>query len=226
MPWALDRPTEDQLLRWIEVSLAQGAHRLGSGYQAQTLLFDDGASRLVIKAPTGRGLHRWLSRWMLRREARVYRQLDGFPGAPRFHGFLRDRYLVLEYIVGEPARYAEIDDRETFFAELLAHIKDLHARGVAHSDLQKKDNLWLVGGRHPCLLDFGAAVVRKPGFAPFNHVHFRFAEQLDFNQWVKLKYRGRLEAMSAQDRVFYRRTAPEKIARMLKYPFRRIRDKR
>jgi predicted Ser/Thr protein kinase len=153
---------------------------------------------------------------MLRHEARVYEQLSGFPAAPRCHGLLRNRYLVLEYIEGAPARYAGIADRETFFAELLEHIKTLHARGIAHSDLQKKDNLLLVDGQHPCLLDFGAAVVRKSGFAPFNHAHFRFAARLDFNQWAKLKYQGRFERMSAEDRVYYRRTFIEKLARTLK----------
>jgi predicted Ser/Thr protein kinase len=225
MPWALDRPAEDQLLHWIEASLADGTHRLGAGYQAQTLLYDDGARRLVIKAPAGRGLRRLLSRWMLRREARAYERLAGFAAAPRCHGLLRGQYLVLDYIAGEPARYAEIADREAFFAELLARLQELHARGVAHGDLQKKDNLWLVDGRHPLLLDFGAAIVRRSGFAPANHRLFRFVVQLDFNQWAKLKTRGRPDRLSAGERRFYRRTLPEKIASALKYPFRRIKVK-
>ena len=161
---------------------------------------------------------------MLRHEARVYAQLTDFPAAPRCHGLLRNRYLVLEYIEGAPARYTAIADREVFFAELLGHIKALHAHGVAHSDLQKKDNLLLVSGQHPCLLDFGASVIRKRGFAPFNHVHFRFAARLDFNQWAKLKYQGRFEHMSAADREYYRRTLIEKLARTLKRLWRALRS--
>jgi len=225
MAWALDRPTEDQLLRWIEASLADGSHRLGAGYQAQALLYQDGTQRLVIKVPAGRGLYRWLSRWMLRREARAYARLAGFAGAPRCFGLLGGQYLVLEYIAGEPARYADIADREAFFAELLGRLEAMHARGVAHGDLQKKDNLWLIGGRHPMLLDFGAAIVRRPGFAPLNRWLFRFAVQLDFNQWAKLKTRGRPDRLTGDERRYYRRTLPEKIASLLKYPFRRIRVK-
>jgi hypothetical protein len=223
MPRALTRPQPDELLRWIETSLAAGTHRLAGGYQAQTLLYQDGGVRLVIKAPVGRGFRKWLSTFMLRHEAYVYAQLGDFPAAPRCHGFLAGRYLVLDYIEGEPARYAGMHDREAFFAELLRHLKDLHARGIAHSDLQKKDNLWLVQGKFPCLLDFGAAVVRKNGFAPLNHFHYRFAARLDFNQWAKLKYQGRLEAMTPADRAYYRRTALEKIARFLKRFYRRVR---
>lgn len=219
----LDGLSEDTLARWTEDSLATGTHCLARGYQGQTLLYRDNDRRLVIKAPAGRGIRKWIATLMLRHEARVYEQLTGFPAAPRCYGLLRDRYLVLEYIEGAPARHAGIADREAFFAELLAHIKTLHARGVAHSDLQKKDNLLLVDGQHPCLLDFGAAVIRKSGFAPFNHFHYRFAERLDFNQWVKFKYQGQLENMSAADRQYYRRTRLEKLARSLKRFWRMLR---
>ncbi|HJX18490.1 MAG TPA: hypothetical protein VJ437_09870 [Acidiferrobacterales bacterium] len=215
--------SEDTLARWIENSLATGKHRLAHGYQGQTLLYRDNDRRLVIKAASGRGIRKWISTLMLRHEARVYEQLTDFPAAPRCYGLLHNRYLVLEYIDGAPARYTEIVDREAFFAELLEHIKALHARGVAHSDLQKKDNLLLVDGRHPCLLDFGAAVIRKSGVAPFNRFHYRFAERLDFNQWAKLKYQGRLEDMSTADRGYYRRSRLEKLARSMKRLWRTLR---
>jgi predicted Ser/Thr protein kinase len=219
----LDGLSEDTLARWIEDSLATGAHRLARGYQGQTLLYRDDSRRLVIKAPAGRGLRKWISALMLRHEARVYERLTDFPAAPRCYGLLHNRYLVLEFIDGVPARDAEIPDRDSFFAELLMHIQALHARGIAHSDLQKKDNLMLVDGRHPCLLDFGAAVIRRSGSAPFNRIHYRFAERLDFNQWAKLKYRGRLEQMNETDRSFYRRTRLEKLARRLKSLWRYLR---
>ncbi len=220
----LDGLADVSLTRWIEASLASGQHQLARGYQGQTLLYQDDRHRLVIKAPSGRGLRAWVSRLMLRHEARVYGLLDGVPGVPRCHGLLAQRYLVLEYIAGQPARTAAIADREAFFAELLSTLQSLHARGVAHSDLQKKDNLLLVDGRHPCLIDFGAAVIRKAGFAPFNRFHYRLAERLDFNQWAKLKCRGRFEQLSASDRRYYRRTSIEKFARAFKPAFRLLRN--
>jgi len=216
MSWELASPSEDTLVRWIEDSLAAGTNFLARGVQGQTLLYQDSLRRLVIKTPSGRGPLRWFSALMLRREARVYDRLKDFPAVPRCHGLLRNRYLVLDYIDGESIRHAEISDRDVFFAELLERIKALHARGIAHSDLQKKENLLVVGGRSPCLLDFGAAVIFKPGFAPFNHLHYRFAERLDFNQWAKLKYLGRFENMNEVDRPYYRRSRLEKLARFLK----------
>lgn len=212
-----DAPSKEALVRWIEDSLATGAHRLGAGYQAQTLLYTDASGpRYVIKVPSGRGPRRWLSMLMLRHEARVYVRVEGLAGLPRCYGLLSNRYLVLQYVAGESARSADFVDRELFFAELLICIQALHARGIAHSDLQKKDNLLVVAGRHPVLLDLGTAVIRKNGFAPLNAWHYHFARQLDLNQYIKLKYRKRYENMSASDRVLYRRTLPERLARAVK----------
>jgi len=208
--------SEASLVRWIENRLVDGTHVLATGYQGQVLLFEQEDRRLVVKVPAGRGLRRWLSLLMLRHEARVYERLRDFPGVPRCHGLLNKRYLVLDHVQGEVARYAELADREAFFAELLQRILQLHALGIAHSDLQKRDNLFVTPDGHPCLLDFGAAVIRKRGMAPFNHLHFRVAARLDLNQWVKLKYRGQPELASPTDRRFYRRTAIERVARGLK----------
>lgn len=223
MPWALTRPSAEELLRWIEARLADGRARLGAGAQAQALLYRQDGVSLVIKAPDGAGPRKWLSRWMLRHEAGVYERIRDLPGAPRCHGLLNGRYLVLEYVDGELARYAQIPDRDRFFTELRTHLEAMHGRGVAHSDLQKKDNLLVTRDGRPCLLDYGVAVIRKPGFAPFNHFHFRFAARLDLNQWVKLKYRGRPEQASAADSRLYRRTWIERQARALKAVSRRLR---
>jgi len=223
MSWELANPSEDALVRWIEASLTSGSHRLARGYQGQTLLYAHDPVRLVIKAPAGRGLVKWFSQLMLRHEARVYQHLKDFPGVPRCYGLLRGRYLVLEFVAGASMRHAVIGDREAFFAELLDHLKKLHARGIAHSDLQKKENLLVTDDGRPCLLDFGAAVIRRPGFAPFNHLRYRFAARLDFNQWAKLKYRGRFADMTDGDRGYYRRTGLERFARSLKRVYRKTR---
>jgi len=224
MVWSLARPTEIELRHWIESSITAGTHRLGAGYQSHTYLYDAGSTRLVVKTPGGRWPYRWFSGWLIRREARAYEHLKGLPNVPVCHGLIDNRYLIVEFVPGEPARYAEIPDRDRFFSELLQSIQAMHARGVAHGDLQKKDNLWISGGR-PVLFDFGASVVRRNRFAFLNQWLFNLAAQLDLNQWAKLKTRGRPDRLPENERGLYRRTMPEKIASVLKYPFRRIRVK-
>ncbi len=224
MPWAATAIGEDALVRWIERSIIDARHILAQGYQGQVYLYQDGHERYVIKAASGRGVLRWLRTHMLRQEFRVYNRLQGYSGSPRCYGLLRGRYLVLEYVDGLPLRHAPIEDRAVFYQSLFDRIRELHARGVAHSDLKRKDNLLVVAGRRPCLIDFGAAIVRKPGFAPLNHFLFRTAVRFDFNAWIKLKYNNRLEEISPADSVYYQRTWVEKTARRTKRVYKRIKS--
>lgn len=221
MSWTLDDLTESELVGWIERNASKlAAH--AQGYQGQVYLYESEGRRLIVKVAAGDAPMRWVREAMLRHEARVYQHLAGFRGAPRCHGLLRDRYLVLEYVDGTPLREAHIEDRAAFFDVLLAQIKELHRRGVAHADLKRQDNLMVVGEHTPCLIDFGAAIIRKPGFAPLNHYLYELACKFDFNAWAKLKYDGRFDEMSQSDRIYYNRTGVEKFARAVKRGYLQI----
>ncbi|HEX7043936.1 MAG TPA: hypothetical protein VF203_04915 [Burkholderiales bacterium] len=216
MTSSLDPATERALIEWIEQRMQSGAAAHARGYQGAVYLYEAGPRRLIVKVAWGRGLRGWARRWMLRREHAVYVRLAGFAGSPRCHGLLCGRYLVLDYVAAEPLRRVRPADPATYYDTLLAHIQELHRRGVAHADLKRRDNLLVVDGRFPCLIDFGAAVVRKPGFAPLNHWLYRLAQRFDYNAWAKLKYDGRFEDMTPEDRRYYRRTATERLARAIK----------
>ncbi|MFZ0612847.1 MAG: RIO1 family regulatory kinase/ATPase [Desulfobacterales bacterium] len=207
---------EDDLLDWVTASLRHGQNVLGRGYQCHTLLYRDSGRSLVVKAPLGRGLAVSVRRRMLKNEYAVYGRLAGLPGIPRCHGFLENRFLVLEFIDGVPIQGAHLHDREHFFGTLLQYIETMHRAGVAHGDLKKKDNILVVGGRHPVLLDFGVAVIRKPTRRPVNRYLFRLFADFDFNAYIKLKYGKRTDLLSADDRRFYRRTVVEKSSGWIK----------
>ena len=119
---------------------------------------------------------------------------------------------MLEFIDGIPIRNAQITDRDLFFNALLKLIKELHKAGVAHTDLKKKDNLLVVKGHTPYVIDFGVAVIRKQGFAPLNHYLYNLSRKFDFNAWVKLKYNGRYENIVDEDREYFNRTVIEKVS--------------
>jgi predicted Ser/Thr protein kinase len=214
--WPAQAPSPEALCRFVAEAARQRRHLLGRGYQAAIYLWGSGDFRLVIKAATGWWPLRLVRQWMLHREYRAYRLLEGVAGVPRCYGLLAGRYLVLEFVPGQPRHEAAIADRPAFFAELFATIQEMHRRGVAHGDIQKRDNLLVVEGRHPCILDFGAAVVRKEGFAPLNHWLFRFLSRLDCNTWVKLKSGGRVAEASEADLAYYHRTWLERAARAVK----------
>jgi predicted Ser/Thr protein kinase len=212
----LENITESELLQWIKESVRDGENILSRGYQGYVYLFEGKGHQLIIKVPMGWGLGRLIRLMMLRNEYRVYSRLSGMQGIPRCHGLLNGRYLVLEYIDGAPLRRAQITDRTVFFEALLRAIKELHNAGIAHTDLKKKDNLLVVEGRIPYMIDFGVAIIRKPGFAPLNHYLYNLASKFDFNAWVKLKYDGKYKNVTEEDRPYYNRTLVETVSRWLK----------
>ena len=214
--------SEDVLLEWITASLRERRNVLGRGYQCLTLLYRDAERSLVVKAPLGRGLTAYVRRRMLQNEFAVYGRLSGLPGIPVCHGFLNDRFLVLEFIDGVPIQDAGFTDRDFFFGTLLRQIRSMHRAGVAHGDLKKRDNILVVDGRQPVLLDFGVAVIRKSGLVPANRYLFSLFKKFDYNAYVKLKYRKRIDRISAEDRPFYHRTVVEKSAGWIKRRYLKI----
>ena len=118
-----------------------------------------------------------------------------------------------------------IIDRESFLGEMLNIIKAVHSRGVAHGDLKRKDNVLVTRDSKPCLIDFGVSVVRKQGFHPLNYFWHRFCHQHDFNAWLKHKYGRNLANMSPEDASLYRPLWVERLARMIKPFWRRLKNR-
>lgn len=204
------------LKSWIESSLASRQNMLSSGYQGQALIYRDGDKQYVIKVPHGRGLIRRLHVYMLRHEYAVYRQLRDFSAIPKCHGLVDNQYLVLDYVESTTIRDMRPTDEAYFFAKLFKSIEHMHQLGVAHMDLKKRDNLLVVNGREPCLIDFGAAVICKKGFHPFNHFRYKLAVRFDYNAWIKLKYQNRFHEISAEDLPYYKKTLTEVVTRKIK----------
>ncbi len=212
----LGEVSEQELLEWIRGSIATGANVFGRGYQGHAYLYQAGDRRLAIKTAPGWGPMRLIRRAMLRNEYRVYSRLAGWTGVPRCYGLLQGRYLVLEYVEGVPLREARILDREDFFGRLLELIRSLHEAGIAHGDLKKKDNILVINGRVPCIVDFGVAIVRKEGMAPLNGYLYHLARRFDLNAWVRHKLGRRTRQLMAEPNEFYEFTYVEKVSRWLK----------
>jgi serine/threonine protein kinase len=217
MPGSLDIQT---LLPWIEQSLASNSNLLAQGYQGQTLLYSDGKQKIVIKTPHGKGLIRRFHIHMLRHEHAAYERLHGVTGIPECYGMVADTYLALEYIDAHTMRQQRPENDSKFYDKLFDVVKQMHERKISHFDLKKKDNLLVDDDEQPYLIDFGAAIIYKPGFHPFNHYLFRLGIRFDYNGWIKHKYMGRLNQISEKDRPFFNRTFPERLASVLKQRYR------
>lgn len=208
---------ENELAQWIETSLIENKNFLSKGLQGQTLLYKKSQHNLVIKVPHGKALMCWLNRRTLQHEYQIYQKLANFSAVPRCFGMVNGRYLVIEYISGKAIRHQRPENEQAYFEKLLADIKQLHAHNVAHMDLKKRDNLMVTDNDQPCIIDFGAAVIYKKGFHPFNHFWYSLARQFDYNAWFIHKYRDKPEdSIVEEDLAYFRRTLIEKLSRKLK----------
>ena len=105
-----------------------------------------------------------IGRWMIAREAKAYRALEGHPAVPRFYGCVDALALALEYRPGRRMSrrsYAALPAE--FLGELEKAIREMHARGVAHLDLRHRTNVLADSAGHPVLIDFGSAICLRPG---------------------------------------------------------------
>jgi len=172
--------------------------------------------KVLIKAVMATGATAHICRWMLRREHRAYQALAGLRGIPHCYGFFQGRFLVLDYVESHTMRHAAIVNRATFFDELKSIIESMHERNVCHGDLKRKENILVIDGERPCMIDFGVASIRKRGLHPINHLWHSYALQHDFNAWIKHKYAGQMQYISPQDARYYRPMRIEMIARWSK----------
>lgn len=201
---------------------------LSRGYQGAVYVQGTGADTRVVKRPMGGPFARRLREAMLRREYAAYQRIAGIRGIPRCFGLQDDGSLMLEYLPGEAYRenVPALKERERFFQLFQRQILALHAAGVAHADLKRRGNLLISPDGDPILLDFGSAVLRKSGGGFWNRFLFRQACRMDFNAWIKLKYRRQFDLVSLDDQVYYRPTAVEGIARVVRRTWRKVTARR
>lgn len=190
---------QPEFLEWIERSLERRENILAVSNQGTLLEFSGDGHHLVVKTAMGRGLVRALRQRTLEREFRAYQLMEGLSGVPACHGMLDGRFLVIEYIEAVPYREAEWSDRDRWFAEFLEVLRSFHERGVSHGDLKSKSNILVTSDEKPCVIDFGTAFRRKPGFHPVNNRLFEHGRRLDINAWAKHKYHGRYENITGPD---------------------------
>lgn len=140
-------------------------------------LVSDCYGRWIRRVACGGALpmSRAIARALLRREARALQALDGMAGVPQLVERARfvalaspdgvvphpDDVLVRSYVDGTPLhRCTELPC--DFFERLAELVRQLHARGVAHNDLHKEQNIVVGQGGAPHLIDFQLASVHSP----------------------------------------------------------------
>ncbi len=138
----------------------------GSWNSPDVLLVETDQGRAVVKdfAPRSSPVRWTLGRWLIRREARVYRALEGHPAVPRLLGRLDDLALVVEHRGG--ARFSRRRPwtfSPEFGRQLREAVEGLHERGVVHVDLRHRSNVRAGPDGRPVLIDFDSAIHFREG---------------------------------------------------------------
>jgi hypothetical protein len=144
-------------------------HRARSLTQATIWSLEWNGQRIAVK-DFGKS-RSWLARrvigpWTIRKEARIHRLLerDGetFAGAPRMFGVIEGPALLMERMpVKRLPKMKTGTVPAEFFDALDRLLAEMHARGVAHGDLRRK-NIVLDEHGAPRLIDFTTAVACPP----------------------------------------------------------------
>lgn len=179
------------------------------------------SGELVVKSPHPNPLLARLGRHAIRREARVYDRLQGIEGVPRSFGLARSEHLVLEHVEGPTLKQAQDDlvDRDRFFAQLLETIQAMHAAGVAHGDLKRKDNTLVGPNESPRIIDFGIACLLEQPPRGLNRKRFELMRQMDLNAWIKLRYGSRPGALPPEHAALHQPLPIERWARRARAPW-------
>lgn len=175
----------------------------------------------VFTVPT-----RWIGRFLARREAHMYEQLDGTAGIPRWIGRVSDTGILHEFVPGHPlGRDERVSD--TFFTELLDLVALIHARDMAYVDLNKRQNIIVGDDGRPYLIDFQISLhlpaVGWKKLPPVRWLLGRF-QSADWYHCLKHKRRVRPDLLTDAERSEVEQLSPWiKLHRFIARPLTQLR---
>jgi len=138
----------------------------GGSRNPDVLLVEAGPALVVVKdfAPRSALVRATLGPLINRREIRALRALESHPEVPGYLGSIDDLAFAVAYRPGRRmSRKLQGSVPDTFIPHLERAIRRMHALGVAHLDLRHRTNVLVDAGGEPVLIDFGSAMVFRPG---------------------------------------------------------------
>lgn len=175
---------------------------------------------------------RWLGRGLRNREANFFKRLDGVPGVPRLWGVVGESALVREYVPGvnlrEFIQHATPD--ADFFPMLRRTLEAVHARGVAHNDLSKPENVLVTEDGAPVLIDFQIALRTVaqgwPLLGRLSRSVLAYFQRVDLYHLAKQHRRRRPQDFTPEERQGLRKDKGSLVSlhgRFLRRPYRAVR---
>jgi serine/threonine protein kinase len=190
-------------------------------------LIEKGGVRAVVKdfSTTGFWFRNLAGRFLIWRESRAYRKLEGLEGVPRLYRAMGGLALVLEEIPGTSLADLKEDMilPVDFFAACQRLVSHVHARGIAHCDLKRAPNIIAGKDGHPYMVDWAAAILESEcRLFPLNRIYRRFCLD-DELAVIKLKLKHSPDTVTEQEKSrFEYRSGPEKFIRAIRDRLRKL----
>jgi hypothetical protein len=177
----------------------------------------------------------WMGRVLSGHEASIYEELNGLEGVPRWFGKWGPTGIVHAFVEGHPLqRYERVED--DFFPRLEALLDEVHRRGIAYVDLEKRENILVCEDDRPCLIDFqiswkwtGHDAGRRTGLqrllpAGLGNLLLHKLQQGDRYHVLKHRRRHRPDTMTAGElAASYRCGCYIELHRRVSWPFTAVR---
>lgn len=212
---------EDRELRLVRV--------LKWDFFAKTAEYRDekgGACLKVQKPATFFGLpFRGIGDMMTRHEGDLLKHLADVPGIPRFMGRIGRYGCLHDWIEGVDLKHTDSWPADFFdrFAEMLT---DVHARGVALVDLNKRENIIVGADGSPGFVDFQLAFHHPGGVIGPPDLRRSWLHLLQREDWYHFyKHKRRLapDQMTDAEMLRSRRSGWINLHRKLSHPLRQLR---
>ena len=173
---------------------------VGKGFQSSVHLVDWNGKPAAVKdfAQTPPLFRFLVAPFLVRREVKALKHLDGTPGIPRFLGQIDRRAFAIEFVEGRP--FSGIHQGEMppeVFPKMAKVVAAMHARGVAHGDLKRRSNLLLTPQNEVFIIDFAAAIIAR---GPISRWVMRELQQVDEKSLPRLKKFVAPELLTEEDK--------------------------
>ncbi len=149
---------------------------------------------------------RKIGRWQVHREIRALIRLQGLRGIPKCYGQVSPCGILIERVQGERItrwRLRAPADVARMLARLESLVDELHARGIVHLDLRKRDNILITDSGMPLIIDFNASICFEEGGLAARFV-FPLLRRIDTSAVLKWKSRLTPELLTAAEKRRHR----------------------
>lgn len=190
-------------------------------------VIEEDGKRAVVKDFSANGFiyRNIVGRFLVWREKKAYKKLQGIEGVPIFYRILNGLAVVIEEIQGKnfDAVQKTTNIPENFYSDLHALLKTIHEAGLAHCDLKRAPNIIVGNDWKPYLVDWSASISRDEfRFFPLSLIFKRFVKD-DMNAIIKIKLKYSPETVTQEEKDTYmNRSLTERIIRYIRDNARRL----